>query len=82
MDTPSERASAALVRAGFEPLLDRDTVSIVALDISDGSTDFKSVFASMGIPDNLVLTNRSRFVLDSESLQCCFARYRGGESGC
>lgn len=50
------RASAANVKAVLEPLLAKEIVSVVALGISDGSTDFKSVFASMGIPDNLVLT--------------------------
>jgi uncharacterized protein YegL len=50
------RASAANVKAVLEPLLAKEIVSVVALGISDGSTDFKAVFASMGIPDNLVLT--------------------------
>jgi hypothetical protein len=50
------RASAANVKAALEPLLKKEIVSAVALGISDGSTDFKAVFNSMGIPDNLVLT--------------------------
>jgi len=50
------RSSAGNVKVVLEPLLAREIISVVALGISDGSTDFKSVFASMGIPDNLVLT--------------------------
>lgn len=50
------RAGAQHVKAALEPLLAKEIVSVVALGISDGSTDFRKVFQSMGIPDNLILT--------------------------
>lgn len=50
------RASASDAKAVLQPLLAHEVVSVVALGISNGSTDFRSVFASMGIPDSLVLT--------------------------
>ena len=50
------RATAANVKAVLEPLLAKEIISVVALGISDGSTDFRAVFSSMGIPDTLVLT--------------------------
>jgi hypothetical protein len=50
------RAGVQHVKAALEPLLAKEIVSVVALGISDGSTDFRKVFQSMGIPDNLILT--------------------------
>lgn len=50
------RSTAADVKAVLQPLLKSEVVSVVALGISDGTTDFRTVFTSMGIPDGLVLT--------------------------
>lgn len=49
-------ASARHVKDALEPLLAKEIISVVALGIDDGSTNFRAVFAEMGIPDNLILT--------------------------
>jgi len=49
-------AKAQHVKDVLEPLLAREIISVVALGINDGSTDFRKVFVDMGIPDNLILT--------------------------
>ena len=50
------RASVGHVRAALEPLLAREIISVVALAIEDGSTNYRAVFRAMGIPDNLIIT--------------------------
>lgn len=55
-DAHSRRSSADDVRALVEDLRAQEGHIVAALGISDGSTDFRAVFAAMGIPDRWILT--------------------------
>ena len=50
------RHTARSVRPLVEDLLRSETHIVAGLGISDGSTDFRAVFAEMGIPDAWILT--------------------------
>lgn len=50
------RATARDVKAVLEPLLTQEVISVIALGVDDKSTDFRKVFADMGIPNELILT--------------------------
>ncbi len=55
-DCGSTRCRAADVRALVKDLLAQENHVVAAMGISDGSTDFRRVFAEMGIPDRWILT--------------------------
>ena len=55
-DYGSTRCKAADVKAIVDDMLAQENHIVAAMGISDGSTDFKSVFRSMGIPDRWILT--------------------------
>jgi hypothetical protein len=55
-DYGSARCKAADVKALVEDMLAQENHIVAAMGISDGSTDFKAVFRSMGIPDKWILT--------------------------
>jgi hypothetical protein len=55
-DYGSTRCKAADVKAIVADLLAQENHIVAAMGISDGSTDFKAVFRSMGIPDRWILT--------------------------
>jgi hypothetical protein len=55
-DYGSARCRAADVKALVADLLAQENHIVAAMGISDGSTDFKAVFRSMGIPDRWILT--------------------------
>ena len=55
-DYGSTRCKPADVKAIVEDMLAQENHIVAAMGISDGSTDFKSVFRSMGIPDRWILT--------------------------
>jgi hypothetical protein len=55
-DYGSTRSRASDVRAIVEDMLGQENHTVAAMGISDGTTDFRAVFASMGIPDRWVLT--------------------------
>ena len=55
-DYGSVRAGAKEVRALVTDLLAQENHVVAAMGISDGSTDFRAVFQSMGIPDRWILT--------------------------
>jgi hypothetical protein len=58
-DYGSQRCRAADVAAIVKDMLARENHIIAAMGISDGSTDFRAVFQSMGIPDRWILTPAS-----------------------
>jgi hypothetical protein len=58
-DQHSTRQSAASVRAIVEDLRRGETHVVAAMGIDDGHTDFRGVFAAMGIPDEWILTPAS-----------------------
>jgi len=55
-DYGSTRAKPADVKAIVDDMLAQENHIVAAMGISDGSTDFKAVFRSMGIPDRWILT--------------------------
>jgi hypothetical protein len=55
-DAGSRRSTAADVRALVDDLRAQEGHIVAGLGIRDGSTDFRAVFASMGIPDRWILT--------------------------
>ena len=55
-DYGSTRAGAKEVKALVSDLLAQENHVVAAMGISDGTTDFKAVFRSMGIPDRWILT--------------------------
>lgn len=55
-DYGSTRCKPADVKALVDDMLGQENHIVAAMGISDGSTDFKSVFRSMGIPDRWILT--------------------------
>ncbi len=55
-DYGSTRCKPADVKALVDDMLAQENHIVAAMGISDGSTDFKAVFRSMGIPDRWVLT--------------------------
>src|SRR4051812_38324098 len=55
-DYGSTRCKPADVKALVADLLAQENHIVAAMGISDGSTDFKAVFRSMGIPDRWILT--------------------------
>jgi len=55
-DCASTRATAATVHALVTDMLRQENHVIAAMGIDDGSTDFRAVFRSMGIPDRWILT--------------------------
>jgi hypothetical protein len=55
-DYGSTRCKAADVKSLVSDLLAQENHIVAAMGISDGSTDFKAVFRSMGIPDRWILT--------------------------
>lgn len=55
-DYGSTRCKPADVRAIVEDMLAQENHIVAAMGISDGATDFKSVFRGMGIPDRWILT--------------------------
>jgi hypothetical protein len=55
-DYGSTRCRAADVAAIVKDMLAQENHIVAAMGISDGTTDFKKVFKSMGIPDRWVLT--------------------------
>ena len=55
-DCGSRRATAATVRALVEDMRRQEHHVIAAMGIRDGSSDFRAVFAEMGIPDRWILT--------------------------
>jgi hypothetical protein len=55
-DYGSKRCRPADVKALVDDLLAQEHHIVAAMGISDGSTDFRQVFAAMGIPDRWVLT--------------------------
>lgn len=58
-DAGSQRATASHVRSLVEDMLRAEGHIVAAMGISDGSTDFRKVFRSMGIPDAWILTPKS-----------------------
>jgi hypothetical protein len=55
-DYGSTRCKPADVKAIVDDMLAQENHIVAAMGINDGSTDFKSVFRSMGIPDRWILT--------------------------
>lgn len=55
-DMHSTRAQASHVKALVDDMLASENHIIAAMGIDDGATDFRAVFADMGIPDRWVLT--------------------------
>lgn len=55
-DYGSTRCKPADVKALIDDMLAQENHIVAAMGISDGSTDFKQVFRSMGIPDRWILT--------------------------
>jgi hypothetical protein len=55
-DTSSVQQDAKSVRSLVEDMLRKECHIIAAMGIDDGSTDFRKVFRSMGIPDRWILT--------------------------
>ena len=55
-DYGSTRAGPAQVKALVDDLLAQEHHVVAAMGISDGATDFRAVFRSMGIPDRWILT--------------------------
>ena len=55
-DCGSTRARSADVRALVRDLLAQECHVVAGMGISDGTTDFRKVFQSMGIPDRWILT--------------------------
>ncbi len=55
-DYGSTRMKPADVKAIVDDMLAQEHHIVAAMGISDGSTDFRSVFRSMGIPDRWILT--------------------------
>lgn len=55
-DYGSTRCKPADVKAIVDDMLAQENHIVAAMGISDGSTDFKSVFKQMGIPDRWILT--------------------------
>jgi hypothetical protein len=55
-DYGSTRCKPADVKAIVDDMLAQENHIVAAMGISDGSTDFKAVFRSMGIPDRWILT--------------------------
>ena len=55
-DYGSQRCRAADVAAIVQDMLAQENHIVAAMGINDGSTDFKKVFKSMGIPDRWILT--------------------------
>jgi len=55
-DCGSTRCKAADVAAIVRDMLAQENHIVAAMGIKDGSTDFRSVFRAMGIPDRWVLT--------------------------
>jgi hypothetical protein len=55
-DWGSTRCKSADVKAIVDDMLAQENHIVAAMGISDGSTDFKAVFRSMGIPDRWILT--------------------------
>jgi len=55
-DYGSTRCKPADVKALVADLLAQENHIVAAMGISDGSTDFKAVFRSMGVPDRWILT--------------------------
>lgn len=55
-DYGSQRCKPADVKAIVDDMLAQENHIVAAMGISDGSTDFKSVFRQMGIPDRWILT--------------------------
>ncbi|HET9992085.1 MAG TPA: hypothetical protein VFQ65_26325 [Kofleriaceae bacterium] len=55
-DYGSTRAKPGDVRALVTDMLAQENHIVAAMGISDGTTDFKKVFQSMGIPDRWILT--------------------------
>src|SRR5436190_2898803 len=55
-DYGSRRCRPADVKAIVDDMLAQENHIVAAMGISDGTTDFKSVFRSMGIPDRWILT--------------------------
>lgn len=55
-DYGSTRCRADDVKAIISDMLAQENHIVAAMGISDGTTDFKSVFQSMGIPDKWILT--------------------------
>jgi hypothetical protein len=58
-DCHSQRATAASVRAVVTDMLKTEQHIIAGMGISDGSTDFRKVFASMGLRPEWILTPKS-----------------------
>jgi hypothetical protein len=55
-DYGSTRCKPDDVKAIVDDMLGQENHIVAAMGISDGSTDFKAVFRSMGIPDRWILT--------------------------
>lgn len=55
-DCSSTRANAGHVKDLIEDMLRSETHIVAAMGIDDGSTDFRTVFRGMGIPDEWILT--------------------------
>jgi hypothetical protein len=55
-DCGSQRCRASDVRTLVDDLLAGESHVVAAMGISDGTTNFRKVFADMGIPDRWVLT--------------------------
>ena len=55
-DYGSTRCKAADIKALVEDMLAQENHIVAAMGIHDGSTDFRAVFRSMGIPDRWILT--------------------------
>ncbi len=55
-DYGSTRCKPADIKAVIADMLAQENHIVAAMGISDGTTDFKSVFRAMGIPDRWILT--------------------------
>lgn len=55
-DNASGRVRASDVALLAQELLRNEKCVILAMGFADGATDFRKVFASMGVPDNCILT--------------------------
>jgi hypothetical protein len=55
-DYGSKRCKPADVKAIVDDMLAQENHIVAAMGISDGTSDFKAVFRSMGIPDRWILT--------------------------
>jgi hypothetical protein len=55
-DYGSTRCKPADVKAIVADMLAQENHIVAAMGISDGTTDFRAVFRSMGIPDKWILT--------------------------